>query len=75
MFRRKVDPKFMALLPGSVRSGISVSTLRRLIRRGELTAHRPTGAKGKVLLDVAELDQFVRDSAVEVDAGEEEVTQ
>jgi excisionase family DNA binding protein len=54
-------PVFQPLLAISLRFGFSVDTLRQLIRQGTLTAYKPNG---KILLDVAEVESFVRAAKV-----------
>jgi excisionase family DNA binding protein len=55
-----LEPGYMDLSDGSRYSGLSVSTLRRLLAAGRLTAYRPTGTK--VLISLAELRRFVESS-------------
>lgn len=53
------EQKFVDLGGASLRTGISTSTLRGLIRNKKLTAHRVDG-RGKILLRVEELDALVQ---------------
>jgi excisionase family DNA binding protein len=41
-------------------AGLSSKTVRRMIRAGQLSAHRP--ARGKILIDREELDAVIRQS-------------
>jgi excisionase family DNA binding protein len=50
---------FIDLSDASRFSGLSVSTLRRLIAEKRLVAYKPTG---KVLLELAELRRFLAES-------------
>ena len=54
--------RYLPLQAGARRSGMSVMSLRRLIARKRLTAYRPVG--GRILLEVRQLDEYVRQSAV-----------
>ncbi|GEM_PF-4645494 len=54
------EPEYIPLATARRRSGISVKSLRRLIADGKLRGYRPTW---KLLIDVEELDAFIRGAA------------
>jgi hypothetical protein len=58
-----IDPKYVTLRAGSARAGISVASLRRMVKDGRLKAYRPLGAKGRIVLSTTELDRLIRGSA------------
>jgi excisionase family DNA binding protein len=53
--------RWVSIVGAAVRTGLSVSTIRRFLRAGRLTPHRPIGAK--VLIDVGQLDGLILASA------------
>lgn len=54
--------RYLSLSGAADYTSMSQSSLRRLIRTGELTGFRPAGA-GKILVDAHELDALLRRSA------------
>ncbi len=55
-----VTPRYLTLGDASTYSGMSVSTLRRLIDRRALRAYRP---HGRILIDARQLDALIQASA------------
>jgi excisionase family DNA binding protein len=51
-----VEPKYVRLKDAATFSGISVSTLRRMIQDGRLTGYSPAG---RILVRLDELDKLV----------------
>lgn len=58
----EVKPRFLQLIQASIYSGLSVTTLRKLIDTGRLPASRPV--KGRVLVSTEDLDALMQRSAV-----------
>jgi len=56
--------RFLSIASAAAWCDLSQDSIRRLIERGELTAHRPV--RGKVLVDRQQLEQYVLGSAREV---------
>jgi hypothetical protein len=54
--------RFLGIVGASRRANLSPESIRRLIAGGRLTAYRPV--KGRVVIDVRELDAFVLGSTV-----------
>jgi hypothetical protein len=54
-------PRYGSIVAASRYSGLSATTLRRLVAAGRLTCYRPT--ESRVLIDLLELDALVRSSA------------
>lgn len=52
--------KYLTLAQAAAYVGLSVTTLRRLIRRGVLSAYKPGG--GRILVKREELDAWVEDA-------------
>ena len=63
------DARFLDLRAGSRRASMSVISLRRAIRDGRLRAYRPLR---RVLIDVDELDAFVRAASTLPVSGEQQ---
>ena len=53
--------RFLTIAGAAERTSLSPATIRRLLAMGKLTALRP--ARGRVLVDVHELDRFVLNSS------------
>jgi excisionase family DNA binding protein len=51
--------RYVSIADGSLYTGLSGETLRRAVRNGDLRGHRPLG-RGPILLDLRELDAWVR---------------
>lgn len=62
--------QFLRLSAASFASGLSVSTLRRAINRGDLPAHR-RGTGTAILVGVDDLQRFVRGELATDQAGQE----
>jgi hypothetical protein len=43
-------------------ASLSVKSIRRMIEMGSLTGHRPTGGKGRIIIDLRELDAVLASS-------------
>jgi excisionase family DNA binding protein len=56
-----VSRRYISIREATIYVGLSDDTLRRKIKAKELTAFTPT--KGKILLDLHELDRLMRRSA------------
>ena len=56
-----VRPRFLGVVAAAVRVSVSTETIRRWVRAGRLTAHRPIGEK--ILIDLHELDALILASA------------
>ncbi|MGI6417254.1 MAG: helix-turn-helix domain-containing protein [Thermoguttaceae bacterium] len=50
-------PRFMTISSAAVYSDLSQDSLRRLLERGDLVAHRPV--KGRILIDREQLDAVI----------------
>ena len=55
-----IPKRFFTVEEAANYSGISASSLRRLMAAGTLTAHRPID---RILFDVVELDRVIHDAA------------
>jgi excisionase family DNA binding protein len=53
--------RWVSVVGATVRTGLSVRTIRRWLRDGRLTPHRPIG--DKILIDVGQLDGLILASA------------
>lgn len=62
--------QFLRLPAASFASGLSISTLRRAIARGDLPAHR-RGTGTAILVAVRDLEKFVRGESATDQAGQE----
>ncbi|NQU20951.1 MAG: helix-turn-helix domain-containing protein [Candidatus Nealsonbacteria bacterium] len=49
--------RYLGVKASATYSDLSEDTIRRLVERGDLTAHRPV--KGKVLIDKQQLDRLI----------------
>jgi excisionase family DNA binding protein len=56
-------PRYVGIETASQLYGLSTDALRRLLRSGRLRSYRPPPAGGKILIERAELEQLIRDSA------------
>jgi len=54
-----VRPRYARLAGASTYSGLSFSTLRRMLLDGRLTAHRPRGVD-VILIDLRQLDELIQ---------------
>lgn len=58
LLERTAQPqRFLSIRSAAAYSDLSTDSIRRLLERGDLTAHRPV--KGRVLLDRLELDRVI----------------
>lgn len=59
--------RWMTIKAGARHSSLSPVTIRRLLKAGKLTAHRPV--RGRVLVDRQQLDNLIATSTTELRKG------
>lgn len=55
-----LPPRFLTIQNAARYTDLSKESIRRLVAKGKLTAHRPV--RGRVLIDRHELEAFIRSS-------------